>query len=434
MIAPGDYGKIDTQSMTVLLGYEMKSRGTDATGILTVDTKGRHKLRKKPWPADVFLAARDGIGCSAQTLLLHTRAATQGRASVADNNHPIKHGGIIGIHNGIIWNDDKLFEHFKWPRNAQVDSEAIFAALNYLPMEEALLQIDGGWAIAWVDTDIDPRKLWLARGNQSPLNYTVTDNGSVIFASTHGAVKDALEYGGVTGTPDIKLAPEGFLAYADPDQGGLVIMPSFDSSGDQAIGHRTKVNNYVHAGSYMAGTSWEHDSELNWYAKRDKDKTPMFVRQTITGDEKNPKPGDRRKYLDSNREWIFETCTSASPQCWARLHESKITQAEPTPSLAELVEEFEGTTEAVMLPFDRPGDELTEEDFVEPPDTRYGFAGVGDLICIPKKLFSNDSYGGIIGIVTDYDEGAKELSVEWRPGRIDLWAEYEVLTAAQKGA
>ena len=109
MIAPSDHGMIDTASMTVLLGYEMKSRGTDATGILTVDTKGRLKLRKKPYPADVFLASREGIGCSAQTLLLHTRAATQGRPNIPGNNHPIQHGGIIGIHNGVIWNDDKLF-------------------------------------------------------------------------------------------------------------------------------------------------------------------------------------------------------------------------------------------------------------------------------------------------------------------------------------
>jgi hypothetical protein len=496
MIAPDDYGKIDTERMTAVLGYEMQSRGKDATGILTVDPKGRWKLRKKPYPADVFLAGRNGIGVSASTLLLHTRAATQGKSSIPGNNHPIQYGNVIGIHNGVIWNDDKLYDHYKWDRLNQVDSEAIFAALHHLPQADALTNIDGSWATAWVNTEDDPRKLWLARGNQSPMFYALTTNGSVIFASTHSGVKLAMEYGGITGTPNIITAQEGFLAHTDPDEGGLIVEPKFDGSGKEAIGARTwrAGNTYSHAGMYGGGwdnDDWEWQRAANANKDKDKSKPTPNVRIQISGDKANPKVGDRRRYITREGEWIYESCTSVSPPCWAQLHESKVGLAHPTSpgndpkdapgrvvsvmtqfidgqmvkteTLANgnklittrqepvstatvgrkpIVVDGDGTAErddfstnGVVLPFDQTIDpDLVDEDcFIESSDVRYGFANVGDLICLPKSLVGGSTYGGIIGIVTDIDEGSQELHVEWRPGRLDIHAEYEVLIAAQKG-
>ena len=37
-----------------------------------------------------------------------TSATTKGHPTVAANNHPIRHGAVIGIHNGVIHNDDEL--------------------------------------------------------------------------------------------------------------------------------------------------------------------------------------------------------------------------------------------------------------------------------------------------------------------------------------
>ena len=36
------------------------------------------------------------------------RDYTKGHPSIAANNHPVQHGPVVGIHNGIIVNDDEL--------------------------------------------------------------------------------------------------------------------------------------------------------------------------------------------------------------------------------------------------------------------------------------------------------------------------------------
>ena len=41
-------------------------------------------------------------------LLVHVRDYTKGHPSIAANNHPVRHGPVVGIHNGIITNDDEL--------------------------------------------------------------------------------------------------------------------------------------------------------------------------------------------------------------------------------------------------------------------------------------------------------------------------------------
>lgn len=198
VIADGDLGKLDPEVMTKILALHMQSRGKDATGILTVSPKGRMKLRKAATAADIFLASRDGVGSRAQTVLIHTRAATKGSPTNPLNNHPIVYDTIYGIHNGMVSNDDDLFQVHGWKRYAQVDSEAIFASLHHKASpKEALEDIDASYAVAWVDTSGDPRTLWIARGWSSPLFYLRTKNGSTIFASTKAAVVDAGSAGGL---------------------------------------------------------------------------------------------------------------------------------------------------------------------------------------------------------------------------------------------
>jgi predicted glutamine amidotransferase len=40
--------------------------------------------------------------------LIHVRDYTKGHPEVEANNHPIRHGSVVGIHNGVIENDDAL--------------------------------------------------------------------------------------------------------------------------------------------------------------------------------------------------------------------------------------------------------------------------------------------------------------------------------------
>ena len=39
---------------------------------------------------------------------MHVRDYTKGHPTVLANNHPIRHGSIVGVHNGVIVNDEEI--------------------------------------------------------------------------------------------------------------------------------------------------------------------------------------------------------------------------------------------------------------------------------------------------------------------------------------
>src|SRR4029079_6568137 len=76
------------------------------------------------------LLDRINVPEEATQLLVHVRDYTKGHPSLSANNHPIRHGAVVGIHNGIIENDDQLFDEHGIARaepGMTVDSEIIFA-------------------------------------------------------------------------------------------------------------------------------------------------------------------------------------------------------------------------------------------------------------------------------------------------------------------
>lgn len=62
----------------------------------------------------------------ARIYLGHCRQGTVGDKEENANNHPIKIGNIVGVHNGSIKNHREIVEHLGCKRDGQVDSEAIF--------------------------------------------------------------------------------------------------------------------------------------------------------------------------------------------------------------------------------------------------------------------------------------------------------------------
>ena len=109
-----------------------QSRGTDASGIATMQRDGSHRLFKRALPAvrlmdlDPFGAILDGIDYGTTLVLGHTRHGTRGSADVNENNHPIRAENVMGTHNGTIENANLLFRMLDLPRAAAVDSELIF--------------------------------------------------------------------------------------------------------------------------------------------------------------------------------------------------------------------------------------------------------------------------------------------------------------------
>jgi asparagine synthetase B (glutamine-hydrolysing) len=118
------------------------------------------------------------------------RDFTKGHPDIDANNHPIRHGSVVGVHNGIVENDDALFARYDIPRalpEMTVDSEAIFALMEHREHDpRALSELRGAMAAAWLD-DRDDSTLYLARGRLRPL-WLATSGGSLYFASTRRAL------------------------------------------------------------------------------------------------------------------------------------------------------------------------------------------------------------------------------------------------------
>jgi glucosamine 6-phosphate synthetase-like amidotransferase/phosphosugar isomerase protein len=136
---------------------------------------------------------------SATQVLLHVRDYTKGHPSIPANNHPVRHSRVIGIHNGIIVNDDELLAGHACARvedGMSVDSEAIFAVAAHAENDAtAFEQLRGTMAAAWLD-ERRPDRLFLARGSGRPL-WIGRGKRELFFASTRIALEVAEQYTGV---------------------------------------------------------------------------------------------------------------------------------------------------------------------------------------------------------------------------------------------
>lgn len=113
-----------------------EERGREATGVAVIQADGDYSLFKQPVPASELVGMYGyhkvikTIGDSTTCILGHTRMPTKGSRWHNVNNHPLLAGHVIGIHNGMIGNDDQLFTRFSLPRSGEVDSEIIFRLLD----------------------------------------------------------------------------------------------------------------------------------------------------------------------------------------------------------------------------------------------------------------------------------------------------------------
>src|SRR5262245_41844007 len=82
-------------------------RGADAVGYAHRGGSGEVRVTKLRGGASALLDEID-VSEDACHALIHVRDFTKGHPEITANNHPIRHGSIVGIHNGIIENDDEL--------------------------------------------------------------------------------------------------------------------------------------------------------------------------------------------------------------------------------------------------------------------------------------------------------------------------------------
>jgi glucosamine 6-phosphate synthetase-like amidotransferase/phosphosugar isomerase protein len=136
------------------------------------------------------------IPAAARQVLLHVRDYTKGHPRITANNHPVRHGAVVGVHNGTILNDDELMARYGFERAAHgmtVDSEVIFAVAEATRNSaRGFADFRGSMAAAWLD-ERDPRLLYLARGTGRPL-WVGTSRRELFFASTSSALEVAEQY------------------------------------------------------------------------------------------------------------------------------------------------------------------------------------------------------------------------------------------------
>jgi glucosamine 6-phosphate synthetase-like amidotransferase/phosphosugar isomerase protein len=188
-------------------------RGADAVGYAYRSSGDAYPtVRKQRTPASELLD-RVSVPQTAIELLVHVRDYTKGHPSIPANNHPVRHGPVIGIHNGVILNDDEVLAPYGCARSEPrmtVDSEAIFALAAHSENEpDALERLCGSMAAAWLD-EREPETVFVARGAGRPL-WLGTGRHELFFASTPQALEVAERYVGLR-LRKRELEPGTFIA------------------------------------------------------------------------------------------------------------------------------------------------------------------------------------------------------------------------------
>jgi glucosamine 6-phosphate synthetase-like amidotransferase/phosphosugar isomerase protein len=171
-------------------------RGADAVGYAYRRPADTYPVVTKQRTPASHLLERIAVPPHATELLVHVRDYTKGHPSIPANNHPVRHGPVVGIHNGIILNDDELLAPHSCARSEPrmtVDSEAIFALAAHSRNDpRALEALAGSMAAAWLDQR-EPGTIFAARGIGRPL-WLGRGREEVFFASTRAALEIASEF------------------------------------------------------------------------------------------------------------------------------------------------------------------------------------------------------------------------------------------------
>lgn len=201
----------DESTLKRLLIYDY-FRGPDSTGLASIRNNGDVKIAKiASNPIDLFDMGRfkEALsGYNSKALIGHNRLATKGVVN-NQNAHPYQYGHIVGAHNGTLdkssW--DKLCELSG--EKTDVDSQAIFACIAKIGIEETVKHMSGAWALVWYDTE--EGTLNFLRNNQRPLWYAYDEKFERVFWASEWPFIDAA----------IKTSSSAYKLYQDKEGHGF---------------------------------------------------------------------------------------------------------------------------------------------------------------------------------------------------------------------
>ncbi len=183
-IAPAPGSTLHLGRMTRAGLKALLPRGHHATGAAWQRADQSVWYAKAGQPADVW-APTLRLSRDAGNVLGHVRYATTGSPRDNRNNHPVVRPGIVLIHNGTVANPELLYAMAGATALAEVDTDAVAAALADAKPSEIvprLAAIEGSAALAWLHPE-DPT-LHVARLSGRPLLEAHWPDGSRVYAST----------------------------------------------------------------------------------------------------------------------------------------------------------------------------------------------------------------------------------------------------------
>jgi glucosamine 6-phosphate synthetase-like amidotransferase/phosphosugar isomerase protein len=176
---------LDLTAAARLLLAGICERGQDATGIAYHGAAGQVEVTKDSRRLYDLIGEIE-VPRHSRAAIMHVREFTKGVPGINDNNHPIRYGRVVGVHNGHLDNDDELFARYGKPRSTPlitVDSEAIMMlADHHGDLGAALEQVRGSAAAALL-YDHEPGRITLAKRASRTL-FVAHGRGVLLFAST----------------------------------------------------------------------------------------------------------------------------------------------------------------------------------------------------------------------------------------------------------
>jgi len=185
------------------LALHARQRGRDSSGLIYHDNNA-YKAKRADYDIKELLNRQKYLGT--RVVIGHSRLITNGLA----DNQPVVRDGIILIHNGIIVNDEAIWDALNVDRLFRIDSEAIIGiAIQYLNEggdlvnlpNKVLSQCKGTISCAL----IVPKKGKVLLFSNNGSLYTGKNAGSTYFSSERSPLK-------ILGCSDIeKILRDGFL-------------------------------------------------------------------------------------------------------------------------------------------------------------------------------------------------------------------------------
>ena len=196
------------------IAIDSETRGNHSSGIASVGE--RSTIYKSLLPSAKFVDSKEYAtafksledGCN--ILLGHTRFATEG-AVVKNNAHPFQVGGVIGAHNGCVYNIAEM--QTQLDKQCPVDSQLIFKAIDTTNnIQDAVADFDSDFALSYVKDN--PNILHLCRESNRPLSVAyVPQLKTLFYASESDFIVDALREAGIMGIDVVKLNKNTLYSY-----------------------------------------------------------------------------------------------------------------------------------------------------------------------------------------------------------------------------